>query len=562
MIKNSKTLYRVFFYIKIILPFILSLGYLWSVQSPLESSFNNQLVYWIISYFFIAFFSIKIRGIEKISLILFLIYIFLLFLNFFLNDGYLSDVLIFFLFSLNAFIFFNISFGVDDCFKKTIAEFFFFSTIFASFLSSFIVVYQWLGMANSQETTNLWVYPAVSSRLSANLAQPNNLATLLCMGVASIFYFREKFLYKPYFYFIFISSLILLSFCIFLTGSRTAYIALFFVGFYLLHNRLKVITSFLPIIFLFFYWWSYDYWQIFSGLEFPILTSRGSESGRYLIWEITFDLIKQSPWLGYGPGNSIKNFSTAIPSYPSYSEGAALSSAHNIFLDIALWMGVPFSFFILLLYFFISARGLNTEKNSIQFYCFLFIIPMMIHSLLEYPQNYLYFLIPFFSMLGIAISSPEKKTPSNTRERSAFFFLFLALGFLSFFFIKEYYSTELMYKKIRLQKLGVDIPTPYTGKEKCYLDSYCDFLKINFDKNLLDEKTIIRVSERFPTPLTMEKAIKISIEKEDVEKSNNLIISYCLIFDIIFCARMNNFIGDEDSILYRKISEIRSRRVK
>src|SRR5690554_6577144 len=85
-------------------------------------------------------------------------------------------------------------------------------------LSTWIAIKQWLLLSGS-----IWVADLpVAGRPFANLAQPNNLATLLGMGLASVIYFYERRKLNG------ISSGSLAAFLLFgivLTQSRTPWLA-------------------------------------------------------------------------------------------------------------------------------------------------------------------------------------------------------------------------------------------------------------------------------------------------------------------------------------------------
>src|SRR5690554_5718921 len=60
--------------------------------------------------------------------------------------------------------------------------------LIAASISSVIAILQWLGLADS-----IWIHPLKpGSRPYANIAQPNNLATLLGFGLAAVLYLFES----------------------------------------------------------------------------------------------------------------------------------------------------------------------------------------------------------------------------------------------------------------------------------------------------------------------------------------------------------------------------------
>lgn len=535
----QKALDRAFFYLTtIFLPFFIALGYLWSVQSPLETSFNNQFVYYLTSF---ASISIFIFWGVKFEIYSFSIYLFanlIAFISNVINDDYFSNYLIFFIYSSNCLLFFSVAKTAKTEVKKKILDIFMMSLLMASSISTFIVIYQWLGLANTDNDFGIWIYPAQDIRLSANLAQPNNLSTLICTGVCSVYYlFFEKkcFFSKSYL----ISFVFLFSISIFLTGSRTGYLALSIFGIYFWIKKKNIFLAFLPLISLLFIKITYPEWAQYSGLSFPELAERGMNSGRYLIWEMALNAISQSPWIGHGVGNGISVFLKIIPYHTNYAEASALSSAHNVFLDIAISLGLPFALILIFLTVKIVIKSIKNNDELI-FYAYLGMVPIFIHALLEFPQNYSYFIIPFFVFLGISQSNKESP-PVKITNQIPFILFFIAITSVTLLYAREFNKIDIFYKKLRLQTLSVDVPSPYTGNEKCRIDSYCDFLFVHLlDEKEIDEnenfqKKIKKIADNFPTPFTLENGIILSIKLKNYAKAKEQIINYCLIFTQSMC---------------------------
>ena len=235
MLGEKKALDRAFFFSRsicyLLISFAISTCFLWSVQSPLISSINNEVVSYITISLLVLLFLRK-DLIFKYDLIFYL-FVGSLVISFFNAQGeryWGTKNLTYFLYAGNALIFYTVASSTNEggTSKEDFFKFLLIAIIFASTISSFIVIYQWLGYANNELITNIWIYPASGDRFSANLAQPNHLATLLSLGICAALYFSRNAKNVA------IVSLFILvsSFCIYLTYSRTSYISLFLVGVY------------------------------------------------------------------------------------------------------------------------------------------------------------------------------------------------------------------------------------------------------------------------------------------------------------------------------------------
>lgn len=561
MLGEKKALDRAFFFSRsicyLLISFAISTCFLWSVQSPLISSINNEVVSYITISLLVLLFLRK-DLIFKHDLIFYL-FVGSLVISLFNAQGeryWGTKNLTYLLYAGNALIFYTVAASINDG-SKSKEDFFkslLIAIVLASTISSFIVIYQWLGYANNELITNIWIYPASGDRFSANLAQPNHLATLLSLGICAALYFsRNAKNVVVVSLFISVSS-----FCIYLTYSRTAYISLFLVGIYYAcikkFERKYIFLGFLPLISLFLIAQTFPWWMDISPLSFASQGDRGLESGRYLLWSMAWDGLKEKYLLGYGPGNIIGMYKEVLPGHLGFAEGSVPSSSHNIIVDIALMFGVPFALIFSLVLIKIIIKAFQEAKESISGYAYLAIIPIITHSMLEYPENYAYFLLPLSLFIGLA--NPLINDTQVTKIKSVVFYVvYVTISSLTIYSIFDFYSIEKNFKKLRLQNLNVELSAPFTGSGKCFLKMYCDFLdahliadmpslnKVTGDKN----QYLIDLSRSLPTPKIMEISIFISINEKDYSRVKKEIINYCLFFGRDSCMHLEKKIKTYDS---------------
>lgn len=292
-----------------------------------------------------------------------------------------------------------------------------FVLIVVSLISSVIAICQWLSLSAYFSPL---MYSYKGNRPYANLAQPNNLATLLTMGLLGCLYFYET--HKVKLLYLIPISLILL-FSIALTQSRTSWVTCLFILIYLSikqFNKSKRFTftrlllwvglfiafvATLPLINQFVMMIaSHEMLQTASAVE-------RATSGylRLDMWTQMLVAISEHPWLGYGWNQTGMAQIAAFDLYPSHEW---YKSAHNIVLDLLIWNGIPLGILIIL-YFVAWLYWLNKGvKEPISIIATLMVCAVLIHGLLEYPLHYAYFLLPAGFLLGI-IQAQYKSLPNT-----------------------------------------------------------------------------------------------------------------------------------------------------
>lgn len=119
---------------------------------------------------------------------------------------------------------------------------------------------------------------------------------------------------------------------------------------------------------------------------------------RQTIWTKSLALVQAHPLFGVGFGNiGFAMFTETLP----VPQAAVTEHAHNIFLQIAVEMGLPVAavLTLALVALFFRSRGVLTtfQGRAIA----IFLLAVLTHSLLEYPLWHAYFLLPFAFTLGV-----------------------------------------------------------------------------------------------------------------------------------------------------------------
>lgn len=233
------------------------------------------------------------------------------------------------------------------------------------------------------------------SRVYANFGQPNNMATFHFMGLIAILYLNHI---KRLNFIAFLLFAVFLVYSIVLSQSRAVWVSyILVISLTLIYFKNKAFIVKLILVGLIYIGISI----LFSWLNLSavVVLERGiSSNGRLEIWQHMLYAIGQSPWFGYG---WYQTNIAQIEGVLLFKNAGYLSSAHNIILDLILWNGIPLALIIIISCFSILLSIFHSLKNHSDFVFFLCIVPILGHSLLEFPLFYAFFLIPFAFILGI-----------------------------------------------------------------------------------------------------------------------------------------------------------------
>ena len=211
--------------------------------------------------------------------------------------------------------------------------------ITAAVLSTWIACRQWLYLVTVMDALEAAVPVNSGYRPFANFGQPNNLATLLCMAIASIWYLYETRRLGQ------VGSAVLLGFILFgvvLTQSRTPWVGAVFVSVWWLwkarsHGKRLSSAALLTwlgvyaaaVIFLPALTHALD----LSGVD---LAERAQSFERVALWKQFSLAVLHGPLWGYG-WNQISVAQVAMSSI--YPVALMTNSSHNLLLDLLVWNG-------------------------------------------------------------------------------------------------------------------------------------------------------------------------------------------------------------------------------
>ncbi|KPF47951.1 polymerase [beta proteobacterium AAP51] len=268
---------------------------------------------------------------------------------------------------------------------------------------------------------------SVPGRAVGNLRQPNHLSSLLlwhCIAVLALLELGR--LRRAW-------AAVLLAlgvFAVVLTASRTGLVSVLLLAAWgLLDRRLSRAARLLLVAAPIAYalsWVGMAQWAELTQATFggaQRLAEADVGGSRVAIWRDTLTLIAQQPWAGVGFGEfNLAWTLTPLPQRPV----AFFDHTHNLPLQLAVELGLPLAagvMGLLLWALWCSARAAWATPGGLgvaQRCALLMVLMIGLHSLLEYPLWYSYFLLPAAWAWGFALqadgraAASQAALPSNT----------------------------------------------------------------------------------------------------------------------------------------------------
>jgi hypothetical protein len=238
----------------------------------------------------------------------------------------------------------------------------------------------------------------------ANVAQPNQLALLLCFGLASVWWLYQAQRLGRTTAVVFV---IVLLFGMTLTQSRIAWIILPMFTFYCCPQRQgqrridKFLLAFLLLVYI----------GLVLGLPMlakwagfasgSVVERIGGRSERMVLLQQAWAMASKHPWLGVGwSGFGAEQVRTAA----DFSASTYAEHAHNLILNFAAELGWPATFLIsIVLVWWVWQTCLKPSANNNRSIglASLFLIAAGVHSMVEFPLWYAYVLLPIALMMGM-----------------------------------------------------------------------------------------------------------------------------------------------------------------
>lgn len=304
----------------------------------------------------------------------------------------------------------------DRANRKALIDGFWWGLVVAGVLSAAIAMIQVFAPDWPDGT---WIArSSLPGRAGANLRQPNHLSSLaLWAMVAWLALAGARRWRMP----LVVLVQALLLFAVVLTGSRTGILGTAMLALWALFDRrlprpLRFTLWLSPLLFVLL-WLAMAAWASLTGhlfgAEGHLALGGGAgdiSSSRFAIWSDALRMIAQQPWTGVGWGEF--NFAWTLSAF-AHRPTAFFDHTHNLPLQLLVELGVPLGGLViaLLLVALVQAgrRAWAGEGDDglARRAAFMIVLMIGLHSLLEYPLWYAYFLLPTAFAWGFALAPAQ-----------------------------------------------------------------------------------------------------------------------------------------------------------
>ena len=250
----------------------------------------------------------------------------------------------------------------------------------------------------------------IPGRAVGNMRQPNHLSSLLVWATIAAVWLTETGMFRRW---AGNALSLLFIFVIVLSASRTGTVSVGLLAVWaLLDKRLarptRLLLLFAPVAYGVL-WLGTSAWADFShqlfGGETRFSTKGDISSSRWGIWTNTLVLIAMHPWAGVGFGEF--NFAWTLTPFPGRPV-AFFDHTHNIVLQFAVELGVPLAALVLALLCWALLAAWRAAQDSARRAALVMVLMILLHSLLEYPLWYAYFLLPTAFGFGLCFQPRDE----------------------------------------------------------------------------------------------------------------------------------------------------------
>lgn len=279
----------------------------------------------------------------------------------------------------------------------------------------------------------LVAHSGIPGRAAGNMRQPNHLASLLMWSCVAAAYLADQERLKK----ALPAVLFGLIFAVVLSASRTGLVGVLVLALWgLLDRKLNRVSRYTLLtapLMLLVGWGLMWGWSHVGGAtlgaESRLAEGAGSPA-RLAILANAWELLKQNPLTGVGWGEF--NFAWTMTPFPG-RHSAFFDNTHNLPMQLAVELGLPLASLIVGLLVWSLWRAFRNSSLAsgtdavVRRCAFMIVLMIGLHSLLEYPLWYAYFLLPAAFAFGVALG-PVNPPPVKANDKVRLLPLVLVLA--------------------------------------------------------------------------------------------------------------------------------------
>lgn len=332
----------------------------------------------------------------------------------------------------------------------------------AALLSTGIAIYQWLGL-NNLGYLIVDIGPGVTP--GGNLSQRNNFGSLTSLGIVAAFYFKQrKILSLPTL--ILLAAFLILGLAI--CQSRTPWliglcsIVWIFTQRKTVANSRQILISLLVLA---------SFYLLLTLFMLPMLANSlllshdsylrsATIGGRRVLWSSLLSAVFSGDWFGYGWGQ-VSVAQMAIGDH--FMNSTFTEYSHNLFLDLLIWNGPILGVILIAMILTWAYRQIKNCRCENHVFVLWAIGVLAVHSMLEYPFAYAYFLLPVGLLIGVGESLSGARYWPIKRSRLVSIPLLMIFSFVLALVLRDYQIAEAKHRQMRFASAG------FVGADKMHV---------------------------------------------------------------------------------------------
>jgi O-antigen ligase len=381
----------------------------------------------------------------------------------------------------------------------------------------------------------------VAGRAAANIGQANLLATLLLWGMVGVSWLHWRgHLKKP----LFLGAIGIFLFGVLLTQSRTGAVGVGVLALFACRSslaaRLKLprrtlLVMLLAFVALTLVWPALN--NLFNKGTARSVAEAATVGKRPAIWSIMTDAVAQQPWFGYGWNQGTQAQMAVVEKHPSLH--VLNQNAHNLFLDLLVWNGVPLGALLTLVMIVWFVRRLRQANDPAAWLLMAAVSVFMLHAMLELPHMALVFAVPMALMIGTLEAISPNRPAWHMRPLP----MLAVLTLLAFWLARmavEYTAVEsdLRAHRMILARIG-DLTPPQPPKPLLlgYLQEALAAQRIEPSPVMTpaDRAALERSATRYPSVGSLLRAAQAAALNGDPVRAGSLMRRLCLINEPDVC---------------------------
>jgi Virulence factor membrane-bound polymerase, C-terminal/O-Antigen ligase/Protein glycosylation ligase len=346
------------------------------------------------------------------------------------------------------------------------------------------------------------IFQMFGPRFTGNIGQANQMATLLVWGLLAAWWFWQTQQLRGSW---FIAASAILTMALVCTQSRIAYLNLLVLAIVgiLAHikarhsdaapdvkNKLSLLrTNFIvgvPALWLALVLVCYGLLYMIErwlGLDTELRTGLLADPVRSIIYPLFLEACLNNFWFGYG-WTHLTRAQMDLP-LDGIELGVYFLHAHNIFIDLLLWLGVPIGLGVISIIFlgmFSIFKKANTTESYIPM-CLL--IVLLGHSAVEFPHMYAYFLLPAAWVVGVLAAQLNTSTLVTTKSQFVLRIVYLhavslLMVLLLMAYVWDYKNIDREFMLVRLKSARIKVSDTVQIDKAIILNQFEDRLRMEY----------------------------------------------------------------------------------